>query len=478
MSIAVPLASLPLVLLAAATFAGLAAPSSPLVATGSASKTYAVNSLIIPMDTDFQDHAILRAYGLVFKLLSNGVPVDWIVLPGKSYGQADFTADFREIKTAATGTHAYRGGPFVIDAAFRGAALPIVQAWQTADTLMVVHEATVAFTANVVRSLVAAPSIAVLDDGNSSIAFGYLNAAAIPDSAGSVWSAASPGLLTPTAVAGATTINHRDGALFDGNGVPLFSVFMSMHYNTTGVNAEAVAETTELLKDKALFFAGCQSVLTFENTARFLTDQSFTVKARPASVVGFFSDQPVAQADGLFMTVGGSEPAFAPTGAYLGTEGSDYFRIVRGPGPTPTSDVVILGNALQNAAAGRVVYLGGHRYTTAIPISANPSTQGVRYFLNAIFFTPAIADTTPPTISCPPPVTVRDRLSNGLGEVVSFIVTAADDFDPSPSVVCVPPSGSTFMPGTTLVLCTATDEAGNHIACQFPVTVEPKARRR
>ena len=41
----------------------------------------------------------------------------------------------------------------------------------------------------------------------------------------------------------------------------------------------------------------------------------------------------------------------------------------------------------------------------------------------------------------------------------------------------MPPSGSLFPRGTTLVDCTATDASGNQSTGQFPVTVRAKARR-
>lgn len=88
-----------------------------------------------------------------------------------------------------------------------------------------------------------------------------------------------------------------------------------------------------------------------------------------------------------------------------------------------------------------------------------------------------VLDTTPPSLSCPASVFARDR-KDGPGQIVTFTVTALDDLDPAPSVVCVPPSGSLFLPGTTTVTCTATDAAGNQTVCTFPVTVEPTARRR
>ena len=82
-------------------------------------------------------------------------------------------------------------------------------------------------------------------------------------------------------------------------------------------------------------------------------------------------------------------------------------------------------------------------------------------------------DTIPPEITCPPAISLIDRKWNGPGEVVLFSVTASDNCDPAPSVVCVPPSGSLFGPGTTLVTCTATDAAGNQSMCAFPVVVMP-----
>jgi hypothetical protein len=86
-------------------------------------------------------------------------------------------------------------------------------------------------------------------------------------------------------------------------------------------------------------------------------------------------------------------------------------------------------------------------------------------------------DESAPRLDCPPSLGVIDRDANDLGEVVTFTVTASDDVDPSPLVVCVPPSGSFFPRGTTLVTCTATDASGKQDICQFPVTVTYRARR-
>jgi len=71
-----------------------------------------------------------------------------------------------------------------------------------------------------------------------------------------------------------------------------------------------------------------------------------------------------------------------------------------------------------------------------------------------------------PVLSCPPTVYVKDL---GIpGEFVAFSVSATDCWDPAPTVVCVPPSGSFFPRGSTLVTCTATDAFGNQATCHSP----------
>lgn len=82
-----------------------------------------------------------------------------------------------------------------------------------------------------------------------------------------------------------------------------------------------------------------------------------------------------------------------------------------------------------------------------------------------------VEDTTAPMLDpCPADITVECVAG---GNVVNYTApTASDVCDPSPTVSCSPPSGSTFMPGTTPVTCTATDASGNQSSCMFNVIVE------
>ena len=80
-------------------------------------------------------------------------------------------------------------------------------------------------------------------------------------------------------------------------------------------------------------------------------------------------------------------------------------------------------------------------------------------------------------IDCPEPIVVDDRAGDVPGEILTFAVTALDEEDPIPSIVCSPPSGSRFPRGTTLVTCTVTDFSGNAASCEFTVTVGAPAPR-
>jgi hypothetical protein len=83
------------------------------------------------------------------------------------------------------------------------------------------------------------------------------------------------------------------------------------------------------------------------------------------------------------------------------------------------------------------------------------------------------ADATPPTIETPAEV-IADATSAD-GAAVDYAVSASDGVDPSPSLVCEPPSGALFPIGETTVTCTASDAAGNTATATFTVTVRDAA---
>jgi hypothetical protein len=88
-------------------------------------------------------------------------------------------------------------------------------------------------------------------------------------------------------------------------------------------------------------------------------------------------------------------------------------------------------------------------------------------------FTVTVRDLQRPTLICPGTI-VTPNDPGVCSAVVSFTPGVSDNC-PGATTSCTPPSGSTFLKGSTLVACTATDAAGNTSAgsngCSFLVIV-------
>jgi uncharacterized repeat protein (TIGR01451 family) len=373
-----------------------------LTPTVAVADDFASGSLIVPMDTTHQDMGMLEAYGLVYELLRQGVPVRWVIKAGKAAGGVDLTAAGTDVRSGAPiPSHDYRGGPWVVDAADAAAALPVIEAWQAKNPATAVHQSTVAFTGDVARTLVVAPNIAMMADGNQKIARKYMVAAKIPDSTGDpLWPDLSPDMLDPEELSGPTEDDHSDGKLFDADGDPVYCQFMSMHWavKDAQANPEVVAEMREFLGHPTHLYAQCQAVNAFENLAPhgfFLTTKGFLIGQQPNTYDFFENDSPYAQLDGAFLSVGGSEPGYSlPPGETY--KGSDIVMITQKGTPVGVNDVWMTGyldgvcpaDSEGCLGAGKVSYLAGHEYDVALPISKNPKTQGVRLFLNSLFESP------------------------------------------------------------------------------------------
>jgi hypothetical protein len=84
-------------------------------------------------------------------------------------------------------------------------------------------------------------------------------------------------------------------------------------------------------------------------------------------------------------------------------------------------------------------------------------------------FTATVNDTQPPQITCPPNQTGP---AAGASTPVTFNPPVASDNCPGVTVVCNPPSGSSFPVGTTTDTRTATDASSNTATCSFTVGLE------
>lgn len=430
--------------------------------------TFSTGSLIIPMDTgtNGQNSGMLRAYGLVYALLTRGVPVNWVINPSKSPNGDDFSIPvvngLQDVRTGATVTspRSYRGGPFVIAAADTAVALPVIQAWQAAaGDVTAVHRYTGAagFSGDVARLLVGAPRLAELKDGNEAIAFNNLNAAGITDALGGTWTAASPDLLTEADVKGLTSATDDDGALFILTTVPhmpRYCHLTSMHYNTTIDTPEVVQETRQWLdrSDLVHMYGQCESARVFENTTGglYLTnaglDDDGSATATPSIRV---PAHPLTQLDGVFAVDSGSVDSMRANDASGATP--DYKTgvqtLINDNGAPLTQRITLLTGRLDgDNSNGRVTWLAGHNYALDLPITSNPQTNGVRLFLNSIFESDCALSLNQPDVllipSAPAEIT-----SNPLTTTISYS-------NPGPRPAENIKLTYTLPPGTTFVSAT------------------------
>ena len=186
---------------------------------GESYKTFSRLSLVIPMDACYQYQTdqvtgsitpvgcpqatdpgnVIKAYGLVYELIRNGVPVYWIIDPSKgqvgnsNYGVAgvDLTIQYSggvpvffydwtsggQTGAPTTASHAinYRGGPFVVDGSDYAKASAVLQQFKSTFSSVNVHVSNVAFRGYAKRTMAGGwsaggtvpPKLALLDIGSS-----------------------------------------------------------------------------------------------------------------------------------------------------------------------------------------------------------------------------------------------------------------------------------------------------------------------
>ncbi|MDB6035124.1 MAG: hypothetical protein JWM16_5462 [Verrucomicrobiales bacterium] len=115
----------------------------------------------------------------------------------------------------------------------------------------------------------------------------------------------------------------------------------------------------------------------------------------------------------------------------------------------------------QTPTAGTLIGIGQHSVTFMVT-----DTGGLSDVCSA---TVTVADRTPPSLTCHTDMVVE--CTGPAGAVAEFPISAFDDCDPQPVVICTPPSGSLFLLGRTTVSCSATDANTNQASCIFTVTV-------
>jgi MYXO-CTERM domain-containing protein len=143
--------------------------------------------------------------------------------------------------------------------------------------------------------------------------------------------------------------------------------------------------------------------------------------------------------------------------------------VVSYPAPTATDTVTAMPRLTSSAFPGTLFPLGTTTvFATATDGSGNSATCS---------FSVRVRDTTPPQVMCPTDLAVETASSAGVA-VRYPAPTATDAVTATPRLSATAPSGSVFPLGSTTVVVTATDQAGNSRTCSFKVTVGLRAAMR
>jgi len=448
---------------------------------------YGSGSLIIPMDVTYQNYGMWRAYGLVYYLLSNGIPVHWAIEPTKTFSGPDFTAATKDLRLGTTiGSYAYSGGPFIIDSAYAAQAKPLIQVWWAKYANQPnVHEATSSFTANVDIILRSPPRIAN-DATNAGIAIAYYNIAGIPDLNGNIWTTASPNLLDMKEIA--------NGVLFTNGTCSRrnFDIFVTTHnngytYSLTDPNnlgTKTYAQLDFFVQQGGGWTALCHSIISNENAmVNLYTRSSPAVRALFKSTVngglltssGFTS---IANTGGTWtvykpnLPLAQSVTTPSTVQALPGGSVQDWLRTsVNYYGQTEKVGSFVSGGSIYDWAItgvchggdglGKATFLGGHSYSTSLPYSSNFEAPYLRFFYNSLFFNGAAVakldlSTTPTAV----PQNVASTITLELMNVGSSTATSTSDvtiklasgvtylsttYGPNPVSVVSNPDGTTSL---------------------------------
>lgn len=220
-------------------------------------ETIEAGALVIPMDNVNQGNAAgttfnLRAYGLANLLLQNNVPVKWVIKPGKSKDDVDFSANVTRIAgdqgTAGPASVSFAGGPFVVASEFDIPAVrDLINSFNAGGNPVTVYKTNAATQADVRYTLTHKPKIAVGPDGGNfgdGVYQSLFNRAGIPnytigvediDQAGSCFTLATQGHQTNPAFVN----TYRQFVTAGGNlilqcaSVGTFENHPSGHFQTT-----------------------------------------------------------------------------------------------------------------------------------------------------------------------------------------------------------------------------------------------------
>ena len=349
-------------------------------------QNFASGSYVIPMDNDKQalngEPFNLSAYGLVYTLLENGIPLNWVIKSGKAKDEIDFSATASRIypTTTAAALLDFRAGAFIIDSQYVNeivscggtSNLHVDALIQGYGNQVAVYRLTQDVSVDVHYELSNAPVVAVLDDGGfAQTGYALLAYAGIP-------------------------YDLIDYATFEQNNA-CYTFITQPHLSANNVNTAYVGIVSNFVNGGGNFLAQCASINAYESNANFLSTNGFTYASQTAlgpNLTYSNNDMPVMQFQGNVYGYGvGSVSYFTlNTGSLQPYAYPGVWRNVNGsPG-----HILAAGDINGAALGGNVFYLAGHNYTPQQTITSNGGNNSFqsnvietyninRMVLNAVF---------------------------------------------------------------------------------------------
>ncbi len=333
-------------------------------------ETIAANSYIIPMDnakqstifnnflfTSFEGFHI-KAYGLVYKLLEEGITVKWVIKAGKQKDETDFTANaakvFPQTATEAAQNHEFRASAFIIDVQENSTSAlcnsssssandnqRIEDIIQNYGNDIAVYQIADEIAVDVRYTLRIPPKIAILTDGGfEDVGIILFGAADVPY----------------------TTISNSD---FLANPECNSFVFQP-HIEVNQVDGNYVATIEQFVNGGGNFLAQCISIMAFENLGLYQTTAGFQDLEEDDDIfisnyIYMQNDLPIMQFDGDF-----SNYIWGSTGSFLFANNSTWKPTAYGSiqlDDNTSQKHVVSGADLNGAlSGGNMYYCGGHSY--------------------------------------------------------------------------------------------------------------------
>lgn len=404
-------------------------------------ETMSTGSYIINMGVTPQSiNNALRPYGMIYDLTKNyQVPIRWVINPSKGKDGVDFT--FNGVS--------YRGGPFIIPAEFRTAAVNSrITHWQGQGVQGVTTNAPVTVP---VYAVIGSSIRWTLDAENGALAIPYLDAASIPSSA--------YGYKNPQ------TLNTCDDLYIMPHAEPQSST----HSNLVTWNNTF----------RGSIWVGCKAGSELENNVgKFLSVNGLVPEKNHGDLSGGVTytrdSDPVMQFLGTgahLQSANGAEQIYYPAASgWRPTTNVGIYQTSPGVATNLRKAIIAYGPGFGDSNRGWVCLHAGHSLTGkgkgGSSFDAN-AVSAVRAFHNFSLLA-AINRTVYPVLTGVP-----DQINAGVGTPFSYTLTpAGGTFTTQWSSSC----GGTFSPNATSANVTYTPPAGA-TSCMISVRVSDACGR-